>query len=186
METENWKEIWERKGTEDTTDLRVLDGSERHPQGLDIKITKKLVERLGIKKSDRVLEVGCGAGMLAQHLRNYCNYIGIDYSISLIKKHEEMLGNEVYVAEANNLPFEADTFDAVFSWGVFLYFPNQDYARQTIAEMKRVCKNKDKVYVGDLPIKSHRKSHLLFKKTDFDGKIFPGFWLEDRFDVLLD
>jgi len=185
---ENWKEIWERKGLEDTDDLRKLDGSERHPIGLDKKIVEGIISRLDLTPNQRVLEVGCGAGMLAQHFRNF-NYQGVDQSNSLIRKHKKIIGGNPLVAPANKLPFQNSYFDAVFSWGVFLYFPDSEYARETIKEMRRVCKEPKKVYLGDLPINSHRDSHLLFSPKDFSGELFPGFWLgngeEERFDVVL-
>lgn len=190
MSNENWKEIWERKGNLQTTNLLILDGSERHPLGLDKKIVSGIITRMDINPSDRILEVGCGAGMLARHfkMKGY-NYQGVDYSNSLVKKHKEIIGGEPLVAEANNLPFEDGFFNKVYSWGVFLYFPSKEYTFQAILEMRRVCASPRTIYLGDLPIISHRESHLLFKREEFKGKFFSGFWLEgakeERFDVLL-
>jgi len=186
---ENWREIWERKGKEPTKDLRILDGSERHPIGLDKKIVSGIIKRMNLLPSERILEVGCGAGMLAQHFTEY-NYYGIDLSKSLVKKHQEIVGGNPIVASANSLPFKEGSFDAVFSFGVFLYFPNKYYALQTIKEMRRVAKSPKKVYIGDLAIESHRNSHLLFQKREFYGTFFESFWLkenpnEERFDVIL-
>ena len=181
--TDYWKKIWTKKGLSQTNNLRELDGYER--VSIDEKIiVKGIVNRLNIKGNDKVLEVGCGAGLLAQHLN--CDYVGVDYSLTLVKKHIKLLNDSVLIAEANNLPFKDNYFDKVFSYGVFFYFPDKEYAMQAVREMKRVCKNKGKVYIGDLPFKSHRNTHLLFKKTDFKGRIFKGFWINDRFDVLLD
>lgn len=178
--TESWRKIWERKGILETNDLKKLDGFEAttvNPR----EIAKKISEILKIQKTDKVLEVGCGAGMIAQYLD--CDYIGIDYSKSLVKKHVEILKHSVLVAEADNIPFKDKYFDKAFSYSVFHYFPNKDYGRKVIKEMKRVCKGQ--IFIGDLPITSHRKEHLLFNKDDFSGEISEGFYTKIRFNILI-
>jgi len=187
---EYWREVWERKGNLETGDFKVLDGSERHPRGLDRKIVDSVVTHLSISQSDKVLEVGCGAGMLAQHLMHQCHYVGVDYSSSLVRKHIALLGNEVVRSEANNLPFEDRSFDKVFSWGVFLYLGTPEYASEVIDEMARVCKPEGSIYIGDLTTTSHRSNHLLFRPSQFKGTILQGLWKpsedEERFEVILD
>lgn len=44
----------------------------------------RIARLLDIKPRDKVLEVGCGAGGLAQYME--CEYIGIDYSETLIRR----------------------------------------------------------------------------------------------------
>ena len=62
-----WREIWTQKGQMEggIEDLYIYDGWEKSKG--DIKATaERITEALQIKPSDRVLEVGCGAGALAQ------------------------------------------------------------------------------------------------------------------------
>ena len=64
-----WKEIWTQKGAMEGTkeDIRVFDGWEKSTA--DMKETAdRIMEILDIKPTDRVLEVGCGAGGLAQYM----------------------------------------------------------------------------------------------------------------------
>tara|TARA_R100000808_G_C2151295_1_gene160260 strand:- start:1172 stop:1723 length:552 start_codon:yes stop_codon:yes gene_type:complete len=174
-----WKDIWTRKGHQDTTDLRLLNGYE--DTSIDERmVTEKISNTLGITKESRVLEVGCGAGMLAQHLD--CDYTGVDYSSSLVKKHIEILGNKVFVSPANDLKFQDHSFDFAFSYSVFHYFEDHEYAREVIREMERVAKKG--IFVGDIPVKSHRKEHLLYGDEHFVGwNTEPGYYNPDRFNV---
>ena len=177
----SWQEIWEKKGSVETNDLKYLDGYE--DTTIDAKFVANIItEILDIQPTDKVLEVGCGAGMLAQYLE--CDYIGIDYSKSLVKKHIQLLGNSVLHGSANNLIFRDGYFDKVFSYSVFHYFPDLDYAQNVIEEMKRVSKNS--IFIGDLPIRSHRSEHLLFDPQNFAcAEITQGFYNPDRFNVFI-
>ena len=62
-----WREIWEQKGEMegDISDLYIYDGWEKSKADIKI-IADKITRELDIKPEDRVLEVGCGAGALAQ------------------------------------------------------------------------------------------------------------------------
>lgn len=176
-----WKEVWERKGRSDTKSLEELDGYEDTTANVK-EIAAEIIKELDIKKTDRVLEVACGAGGLAQYIK--CKeYVGVDYSSTLVKKHIELLNNSVMQGEANNLIFKDNTFDKVFCFGAFHYFPNVEYATQAIDEMKRIAK--EAIFIGDLPVSSHRDTHLLYNKSDFkDYKIIDGYYNPCRFNVL--
>ena len=132
-----WKEIWTQKGAMEGTkeDIRVFDGWEKSTA--DMKETAdRIMEILDIKPTDRVLEVGCGAGGLAQYMD--CEYIGIDFSKTLVNRCMEFYQKSAVYSEANDIPFKDKYFDKCFSWGVFLYFPSREYVDQVISEMKRV------------------------------------------------
>jgi ubiquinone/menaquinone biosynthesis C-methylase UbiE len=176
-----WKEVWERKGRSDSDCLGELDGYDLNPEVIK-EIAREIVKELDIKETDKVLEVGCGAGGLAQYIK--CGqYVGVDYSSSLVKKHIKILNNSVLQGEANDLIFKDKTFDKVICFGVLLYFPNKEYAKQAIAEMKRVAK--EAIYIGEIPITSHSEEHLLFDKSEFDGwKITDGYYRPSRFNAV--
>ncbi len=177
-----WKEVWERKGRGNTNNLEELDGYE--DTTADVKeIAQNIIKELDIKETDTVLEVACGAGGLAQYIK-CAKYVGIDYSTTLVKRHIELLHNSVLHGEANDLIFKDKTFDKVFCFGAFHYFPNHEYATKAISEMKRIAKKA--IFIGDLPITSHRDTHLLYKKEDFkDWKITDGYYNPCRFNVSL-
>ena len=177
-----WKEVWERKGRGNTDNLEELDGYEDTTANVK-EIANNIIKELNIKETDTVLEVACGAGGLAQYIK-CAQYVGVDYSTTLVKKHIELLNNSVLHGEANNLIFKDKSFDKVFCFGAFHYFPNLEYTNQAINELKRIAK--EAIFIGDLPITSHRDTHLLYKKEFFEGwKITDGYYNPYRFNVSL-
>ncbi|MEH7120601.1 methyltransferase domain-containing protein [Neobacillus vireti] len=183
---ETWKDIWTRKGKAagSKDDLLAYDGYEATQINME-EVAAQIVKALDIKPTDKVLEVGCGAGALAKYLD--CEYVGIDYSPTLVQRHIEFLGNSVLVGEANDIIFKDNSFDKVICYGVFLYFDSDEYAQQAISELKRVAKTA--VLIGELPIRSHRDEHKLYRKEDFTGwTITDGFYdpyRKDRFNATM-
>lgn len=182
---ETWKQIWTRKGSADSsvTDLLAYDGYEATKVDME-EVASQITKRLNIQKHDKVLEVGCGAGALAQYLD--CDYVGIDYSPTLVQKHIEFLHHSVLTGEAADLPFKDKSFDKVICYGVYLYFDNKEYAGKATKELLRVAKKG--VLIGEIPLRSHREEHLLFSKEEFSGwDISDGFYdpyRNDRFNAV--
>ena len=162
---EYWEEVWARKGDTNTLDLRTLNGYEATTADSEF-ISNFITNSLCVSNSDKVLDIGCGAGMLSQHIAKKCIYSGVDKSQSLIDKHIKILGNNVKVSEANDLPFRDKEFDVSFSFGVFHYFPDESYVISVIREMIRVTKFN--IFIGDLPVESKRPEHTLFNKKFFE------------------
>lgn len=60
----------------------------------------------------RVLDVGCGAANMAHHLRHYGDVTGVDNNPRPLKVAQER-GMVVRQGTADDLPFEAETFDLI-------------------------------------------------------------------------
>jgi SAM-dependent methyltransferase len=178
----DWLEVWERKGRTETSDLRTLDGFENTT--IDAKLVAgEITGLLGLGPGVSVLEVGCGAGMLAEHIPG--DYAGVDYSPAMVRKFLELQpGRTAQVSPANRLPFADRAFDKVFAFSVFQYFPDHAYADAAIAEMRRVARLA--VFIGDLPERSHSPDHRLYRREQFAGwRLTPGFYNPDRFNAYL-
>ena len=94
-------------------------------------------------KGKKVLEIGCGLGtMLMNWAQNEAKCTGVDLnptSIAQSKKRFEIQGliADIRLEDANQLPFEDNQFDYVWSWGVLHHSPNLDIS---IKELFRVLK----------------------------------------------
>ncbi|MGH2568867.1 MAG: class I SAM-dependent methyltransferase, partial [Bacteroidota bacterium] len=82
----------------------------------------------------RVLEIGCGLGTdLLQYARGGALVTGIDLtpkSVELAKAHFALRNILLHalVADAENLPFDDNSFDVVYSFGVLHHTPNTEKA----------------------------------------------------------
>ncbi|MEZ4415675.1 MAG: methyltransferase domain-containing protein [Gemmatimonadota bacterium] len=97
-------------------------------------------------KGRTLLEIGVGAGAdFVQWVRAGARARGVDLTeagVALTREHVQLAGFanadwEVRQADAEALPFDADTFDLVYSWGVLHHTPD---TRQAFAEALRVLK----------------------------------------------
>jgi len=94
-------------------------------------------------RGKKLLEVGCGLGTdLLQFARGGAEVTGIDLtpaSIDLVRKRFKLYGMNVdaRVGDAEHLPFDDNTFDVVYSFGVLHHTPN---TQQAIREIHRVLK----------------------------------------------
>ncbi|MDE3058854.1 MAG: class I SAM-dependent methyltransferase [Bacteroidota bacterium] len=94
-------------------------------------------------RGKNVIEIGCGLGTdLMQFARNGAHVTGIDLtpqSIALVKRRFALEGLPVraMVADAENLPFEDNTFDLVYSFGVLHHTPD---TQKAIDEVYRILK----------------------------------------------
>lgn len=96
-----------------------FDGWEKSTADME-ETASRIKKELDIQPTDRVLEVGCGAGGLAQYMD--CEYVGIDFSKTLVSRCMEFFQKSAIYSEANDIPFKDKYFDKCFSWGVFYIF----------------------------------------------------------------
>ena len=134
-----WRQIWEAKGKEDSKDLRILDGFEGHDSINHETIAKDILRDIGHRVGDSILEVGCGAGCLAQFLPQ--PYHGIDSSSSLIDKFKTLLpSHSVSIGEAAALPCGDQSHDFVVLFSVSQYFTDVFYFKSAVLEFVRVAR----------------------------------------------
>lgn len=107
-----------------------------------------------------MLEAGCGAGAVLSLLRDTGAFFwGIDYSVPHLQIARRVLTEMRFAAaSASALPFEDGAFDAAFSYGVFLYFPDLDYASAVIEQMRRVTGPGAPILVLDIPDAARREA----------------------------
>jgi len=105
-------------------------------------IRKLRVLEMFDKDGGKVLDVGCGPGVMAEDMLKRNNeFWGVDVSTEMIRQGEERFGRNDQVhfstGTAENLDFPDNTFDAVMSMGVIEFVDND---QQALKEMIRVLK----------------------------------------------
>ena len=107
-----------------------------------------LAEAMDLAPDSSVLDVAAGNGNATlAFARRWCDVTSTDYVEALLARgraraEAEALAVRYQVADAEQLPFAAGTFDAVVSTFGVMFAPNQ---RQAAREMLRVCRSGGKI-----------------------------------------
>jgi arsenite methyltransferase len=138
----------------DSDAAKLLLGESFHPGGT--QLTKRLGEILGLTPRSRVLDVAAGKGTSAFFLATHfgCEVVGIDYSGRNVEEAEAAakakgLNEKVSFrwADAEQLPFPDNSFDAIICECAFCTFPNKQAAAH---EFMRVVRPGGEVGLSDL------------------------------------
>ncbi|MFN6272726.1 MAG: amino acid adenylation domain-containing protein, partial [Microcystis sp.] len=115
---------------------------------------------LGNQPPQRVLEIGCGSGLLLFRVAKHCQeYWGADYSAATINNLEHLCSTiEGLEGKVKLLHRTADdftgipqaTFDRVVINSVVQYFPSVDYLLQVIAGAVKTIADQGKIFLGDI------------------------------------
>ncbi len=126
-----------------------------------------------LKRTDAILEIGCGTGVFTQEFsRLVKKIIAIDLSqkmITLAKQRNPAV--RFKVASAEQLPFKQHSFDSIVCVNSFSYIADQQKA---LAEFQRVLKPKGKLLLIDMNLRCpaywimyvtrHRRLKLFFTR----------------------
>ena len=122
--------------------LPLLLGDSFHPGKL--ALTRRLGEMIGLKPGDRVLDVASGPGTTALFLAREFDVevVGVDLAPDLVSAANqralaEGLQAQVYfeLGDAEALPFEAESFDAIMCECAFCTFPDKPTAAREFARV---------------------------------------------------
>lgn len=119
------------------------------------------VERIRAHHPARILEIGCGTGLLLSHLAPTCTaYWGTDFSPVVIQKLHQLVQAQ-QLANVTLLLRNADdfsgvlatqegTFDAIILNSVVQYFPGVEYLVNVLVQASRLLTPGGLLFVGDV------------------------------------
>lgn len=138
-----------------------------NPKWPDGKILENFIPYNSLKDK-KVLELGCGAGLVSSHLaKSGANLNSIDLTenaIRLTKKRFEILDlkSNIEQMDGENLSFADNTFDFVISWGVIHHSGNM---KKILEEIFRVLKPNGQAHI------------MIYNKNSIRYRLYCAFWL---------
>lgn len=147
-----WHKVWTEKAAAGET-VRQLSGRSKYSDAAIAALVADARAGLNLQHSDRLLEIGCAAGLMAVHLSAMCaQYTGVDYNAGAVAALKARCPHlDVAVANALDLPFEDGEFDCTLLGSVLLCL-NQGEALQALREMRRVTRAGGRGMVQNQPI----------------------------------
>jgi amino acid adenylation domain-containing protein/thioester reductase-like protein len=168
-QTEQWQKIWndaysQSDAEEDPT--FNISGWNNSYTGLPVppaevrEWVEHTVKRILSLKPSRVLEIGCGTGMLLFRIAPHCEYYcGTDITEASVNYIEEQLNNQgqdwskvsLYQTSADHLELvNNQAFDAVVINSVIQYFPSINYLVQVLENLVNKVDSGGFIFVGDV------------------------------------
>ncbi len=124
------------------------------PAFTDAEVLEKIRAAIGPTKAMRILDLGCGPGIVSAALAPHAKEIvALDLTPEMLEKARQRckkagLSNVRFeVGPAENLPFPGGSFDAVVTRLTIHHFPDP---RQVMGEIVRVTRAAGKVVVADV------------------------------------
>ncbi|MEM8529467.1 MAG: non-ribosomal peptide synthase/polyketide synthase [Chloroflexota bacterium] len=115
------------------------------------------VARIASRNAQRILEIGCGTGLLLFPLAQQCTqYVGVDFSataIDYIRRHLDPEWQHVtlYQRRADDLPnLGQQQFDTVILNSIIQYFPSIDYLLTVIEQAIPYIAPGGQLFIGDI------------------------------------
>lgn len=140
-------------------------------------------------KTDNVLDIGCGAGVLLSCMPP-CFKVGIDMNLDALKQIKKLDDSiEAVLGDAQYLPFKTNTFSTITAMHLFpvINILGGDW-KKSIDEVKRVAKNKNLLFVAgaNRTSKHFKNTHSLEDRQEYLTPDEQKNILEKNYDVKLE
>ncbi len=107
---------------------------------------QQIIDNLvNLKKTDILLDIGCGDGERLKKYDNLCFAVGIDISLTMCKKAKaNLLNGEVMLANMENLPFKNNSLNKVLAIYSLIYAPHKS---KTMNEISRILRDDSELII---------------------------------------
>ncbi len=181
--TDHWQAIWDetyQTGTHSKQGQVSDDGfdpalnisgwlnsytGEQHPEQHMREWVEATAHRILSLKPRRVLEIGCGTGMVLYRVAPHCEtYVGVDFSESALGLIQEQLSVrgwhnvQLLNSEADALTqvlAETEPFDIVIINSVVQYFPSAEYLFNVLRQLSTLMAEQAQLFIGDVRSLAH-------------------------------
>ncbi|MEL7170455.1 MAG: methyltransferase, partial [Bacteroidota bacterium] len=172
---DQWQEVWDltyEPATETSTDETEDDGffdtvgwvssysGQRVPDVEMREWVGETVDRIRSLHPKRVLEIGCGTGLLLFRIAPECErYVGTDISANVVRRLQRRVASidglkdrvEVRNRPAHDLSgLDPESFDVIVLNSVVQYFPSVQYLVETLREAAPLLREGGCFFLGDL------------------------------------
>ena len=154
---------------------------------------ERTCERILSYKPRRILEIGCGVGLLLERLAPHCDaYTATDVSGAAIRRLREFVANRdelqnvtLLERDASNFDgFSRSDFDMVVINSVVQYFPELGYLEQVLSSAIQTLGEGGRVFVGDIRNLSLQTAlHTRIQRAKAPDGASVG-WLRNRISLM--
>ncbi|MDT3739210.1 MAG: class I SAM-dependent methyltransferase [Candidatus Kapabacteria bacterium] len=155
----------------------------------NLLINLNAIENLKLHDGDHILEIGMGNGFFVKNILSAgdsIKYSGCDYSEIMV--NESLNRNKEFVlngratffqADAENLPFENESFDKVMTVNTIYFWENPE---AVLAEIRRILKPEGMIVIGIRPKRTMEKYPFvkygfnMFSKDDLVSLLSDNFF----------
>lgn len=129
----------------------VNAGRFRHSAWVLWRAFSEIYFPIKLRPRQNLLDVGSCIGNVGNALRfGGIRTVGVDINLAALQAGKSLskydLGSDCILAQAEDLPFGNNTFDAVFSQDLMEHLPDEKALGLAFAEMERVCRGNSMVH----------------------------------------
>jgi len=120
-----------------------------------------------LRPESKILDIGCAAGRDSAVMRREgFRVIGVDFSVKLLQiARKEYPQIDFRLVDMRFLPFEKETFDAIYANAVFHHLKKEDM-ETTLQEWNRVLKNGGILYLATKTGEGLKKNRDILSKKE--------------------